>query len=238
MSSNAVGRFSALPYCARGDKHFPVALPADAERPVQWADADDVRPGAALNKYLGDGEFFAKYADRHAQQRFGDRKQAPTNDLTAPVVMPAQRTHGTVLVAAIAVLQDGRSHSAGDILTIAEQRGLIDPKTPPKYVYTALIEYIARANGNGRKPALVQNPDRTFRLNEPPDLWPPVDEPAVPPPSPEISALLDRLEKFANGPPAAFEEAVCDAFGALDSSLNTSAARKCPTAMPMHPWVH
>jgi DNA primase len=74
VSSNAVGRFSTLPYSARGHKHFPIALPADADSPVQWADADDVRPGAALKKYLDDGEFFAKYADRHGQQRFADRR--------------------------------------------------------------------------------------------------------------------------------------------------------------------
>lgn len=228
LSSNAVGRFSALPYCARGEKHFPIALPADAESPTQWPDADDVRPGAALNKYLDDGEFFAKYADRCVGQRFADRKHAPADPQTTTFVMPAQRTHGTVLVAAIAVLQDGRSHSADEILAIAQQRKLIDPKTPAKYVYTSLIEYIARANGNGRKPAIVQNPDRTFRINEPPDLWPPIDEPALPPPSPEISALLDRLEKFANGPPAAFEEAVCDAFGALGFIVEHLGGQKMP----------
>jgi DNA primase len=227
FSSNAVGRFSALPYSARGHTHFPIALPAEADDPAQWHLTYDVRP-AALANYLSAGEYFAKYVDPRAQQRFADRKREPGIPAVVAIPMPAQKTHGHVVAAAIAVLQDGRPHSAEDILKIAEQRGLVDSKTPPKYVYTSLIEYIARAKGNGRKPQIVQNADRTFRINEPPDLWPAVDEPPLPPPSAEITALIDRLIKHADGPPAAFEEAVCDAFTALGFIATHLGGQKMP----------
>ena len=143
--------------------------------------------------------------------------------------MPAQRSHGPIVNAAIAVLQDGLSHSAEEILQIADQRGLLGEKVTTKYVYTSLIEYIARANGNGRKPAVVQNADRSFRINEPPDEWPALQDEASPPSDPATEALIERLNATAaGGQPDAFEQAVCDAFDALGFAATHDGGQKAP----------
>jgi hypothetical protein len=141
----------------------------------------------------------------------------------------AATSHGPIIAAAIAVLQDGRSHTAAEILELARQRRLLETRTNDKYVYTSLIEYIARTNGNGRKPALVQNPDRSFRMNEPPDNWPAVDDPPHPPASPNVQALIDRLAATASGGNStAFEQAVCDAFEALGFDATHLGGQKSP----------
>src|SRR5487761_1974233 len=49
----------------------------------------------------------------------------------------------------------------------AIKRGLIPDTTLRKYVYSALIEYIARAIGRGRKSPIIQDEQRNFRINEP-----------------------------------------------------------------------
>lgn len=222
VQSNAVGRFSILPYSVRAQKGYPIAIPAgphfylpdDAPRP-------DTRVAGQLHAWVtmyGDG--FEDLTKRFWAQRFATVAKAPA--------MPAQRSHGPIVNAAIAVLQDGRSHSAEEIMQIAEQRGLLDERATQKYVYTSLIEYIARANGNGRKPAVVQNADRTFRINEPPDEWPPLaeEEPAS---DPTIEALIERLRATASGgKPAEFEQAVCDAFDALGFAATHDGGQKAP----------
>ena len=139
--------------------------------------------------------------------------------------------------AAVAVLQDGRSHTAEDILELALKRGLLDESATKKYVYTSLIEYIARAKGNGRKPAIVQNGDRSFRINEPPEDWPELPEEPAAELSPEIVTLIARLNQSAAGgsvaADAAFEQAVCDAFDALGFAATHLGGEKHPTATLM-----
>jgi len=229
FASNAIGRFSALPYCARGSAGFPLALPADCDDPSQWEASSGVH-ASQLKSWLRD-EYFSKYADRYASQRFADRKHNAAERKTASwsgVTMPAQKSHGPTINAAIAVLQDGRSHSAEEILQIAIQRGLLDAAFAPKYLYTSLIEYIARAIGNGRKPAIVQNADRSFRINEPPDDWPALEETPIPAPDARIAGLIDQLAATASGAPDAFEKAVCDAFDALGFTTTHLGGQKMP----------
>jgi Restriction endonuclease len=143
--------------------------------------------------------------------------------------MMVAKSHGPIVSAAIAVLQDGRSHTAQEILSIAAKRGLLEIATTQKYVYTSLIEYIARANGNGRKPAIVQNADRSFRINEPPDEWPAVADEPLPACAPDVTAIIDRLAATSRGgQPTAFEQAVCDAFKALGFSTTHDGREKSP----------
>lgn len=222
VQSNAVGRFSILPYSVRAAKNYPIAIPIDRNfhQPADFPLPDDSIAGMLRVWILTCGDGFEEQSKRFWAQRFAA--------VAKPPVMPAQRSHGPIVNAAVAVLQDGRSHSAEEILHIAEQRGLLDEKATQKYVYTSLIEYIARANGNGRKPAVVQNADRSFRINEPPDEWPPLKE-EEPASDPAVEALIDRLRASAGGgQPAAFEQAVCDAFDALGFAATHDGGQKAP----------
>ncbi|HEX3671661.1 MAG TPA: hypothetical protein VHT92_08165 [Candidatus Cybelea sp.] len=236
VQSNAVGRFSAVPFSVRASPGFPVAIPVDPNA-LEKEDAPFVNGRVRIENF---GEWMKKYedafttrADSFYRQAFGDRAErrkvsvAPAG--AERTKMAAQKSHGPIVSAAIAVLQDGQSHDAESILTIAEKRGLFGAPTTQKYVYTSLIEYIARAIGNGRKPAIVQNADRSFRINEPPDLWPALPDEAAHAPSTEIAALIERLDKSADGADtAAFEEAVCDAFEALGFSATHDGGQKAP----------
>jgi hypothetical protein len=124
---------------------------------------------------------------------------------------------GHVITAAIAVLADGLPRTAAEICTQALARGLVPPRTSKKYVYTALIEYIARTKGHERKPAIVQDSDRRFRANHPADPWPEAAD-ATPgrPPTPASLAALERVRATATGlDPAEFEAAVCALFATL-----------------------
>jgi Thermolysin metallopeptidase, alpha-helical domain/Thermolysin metallopeptidase, catalytic domain len=124
---------------------------------------------------------------------------------------------GHVITAAIAVLGDGLPRTAEEICSAALARKLVPAGTSKKYVYTALIEYIARTKGHERKPAIVQDPDRRFRANHRADPWPvPSDVPAVAVPAAASLAALERVRAASVGEdPAAFEEAVCELFGTV-----------------------
>lgn len=233
--SNAVGRFSCVPYAARGSAGYPIALPADPHDRASWEGATGVNAGgvAAWLEARGGSErgieLFGKFAAAHAAQAFAGRVEVPAYSAVVPAdIMPAQKSHGPIVNAAIAVLQDGRTHTAEDILAIALERHLLDAGTSRKYVYTSLIEYIARAKGNGRKPAIVENADRTFRINEPPDDWPELEAPAPSATSAETQALIDRLVATAQGAPGEFEQAVCDAFEALGFAASHLGGQKAP----------
>ncbi|TAM74552.1 hypothetical protein EPN44_10990 [bacterium] len=150
--------------------------------------------------------------------------------MTAANTAPWQ-ARGHMITAAIDVLGDGKVRSADQILAAALERQLVPPATNKRYVYTALIEYITRQLGHGRKPAIVQTPDRRFRINEPPDDWPDLDpqahaQPAIDAPT---QALMDRLDATAAGSdPAAFELAVCDAFAHLGFAATHLGGDKAP----------
>ncbi len=227
--SNAVGRFSAVPFSVRAQAGLPVAMPVD---PSALDGQHGYSPFAnGMVRVENFGDWMKKYADPFTtrpnsfyEQKFGGRVRVVQH-----AVMAAVKSHGPIVSAAIVVLQDGRPHTAESILAIATKRGLFSAPTTQKYVYTSLIEYIARANGNGRKPAIVQNADRTFRINEAPDLWPALSEKAVSAPTPEIAALIERLEQSAgSADTSAFEEAVCDAFAALGFAATHDGGQKAP----------
>jgi DNA primase len=212
VATNAPGRHSILPYSARASAGFPIALP------VAWTQFAQCENGSArvggLDAWIAaNGEAFAAELAVIQGQVFGDRgKVVP---LHAGVAMPV-KSRGHVVAAAITLLGDGVTRDADHICADAIARGLLPAGFERKLVYTALIEYIARANGNGRRPAIVQNGDRSFRINEPVDAWPAVAEPAPVPLSAQRQALIDELDKAAaSGDPTAFEVAVCDAFDAL-----------------------
>ena len=212
VSHNAVRMFSALPYSARGLDGLPIALP------IPW-ELLDTMPTASITV----AEFpahFAQYGDTlfNERHRIGEQHFPSTVIPSFAVVIPSvgaePRSRGTgPIAAAMQILSDGITRSADQILDEAVKERLLAAGYKPRYVYTALIEYIARANGNGRKPYIVQDEQRNFRLNEPPDDWPNLNPPLPRAPDPQAQALAARLATTATGSdPAAFEVAVCDAF--------------------------
>ncbi|MBV9720169.1 MAG: hypothetical protein JOZ77_12690 [Candidatus Eremiobacteraeota bacterium] len=230
VQTNAVARFSVLPYSVRAAPDYPLAFAIAKENATNQHNGRPLNGRVCAANFaewmerLGDP--FVTQPARFYEQRFAEFRH---ESVAWPEPMPAQKSHGPIVNAAITVLQDGLSHSADEILTIAMKRGLLDAKTTVKYVYTSLIEYIARANGNGRKPAVVQNADRSFRINEPPDEWPAVSEEQPKECGPEIAALIERLHRTASGADAnAFEEAVCDAFDKLGFAATHSGGQKAP----------
>lgn len=237
--SNAVGRFSVLPYSVRGTPGFPIAVPVDpSAEPVGVLEPfvnGSVRV-ANFAEWLDDhGETFASQPAAFWEQQFKDLAAAAAACDYAPAgvsvgggIVAPPRSHGPIVRAAVMVLQDGRSHTADEIFSLAVQRGLLDANAMRKYVYTSLIEYIARSRGNGRKPAIVQNADRSFRINEPPDAWPELNQAPPPECRPEVAALIERLHQSVAGLPAAFEQAVCEAFEALGFAATHVGGHKAP----------
>ncbi len=207
VSSNAAGHYSAVPYALR-------APGLTVCTPIRWAELDGFASAAAigtgdlaerLKKY---GELFAEQVKAIGDQTFGAGPPIPMRTTPEP--------RGHIIVAAIEILGDGKPRTADDLLAQALARGLVPPQTTRKYVYSALIEYIARQLGRGRKPPILQDAQRRFRINEPADDWPdivPVSQPA----GDEASrALAERLEATSTATdPAAFEAAVCDVFAHL-----------------------
>ena len=130
---------------------------------------------------------------------------------------PDDDVRGANIRAAVAVLADGKPRTADELLAAALARKLLAPSVSRKHLYIALTQYIARTKGVGRVPLIVQDPDRRFRANHPPDDWPEPRAPLAPrPPAANAAGLAGRLRATATGAdPEAFERAVCDAFAAL-----------------------
>ena len=228
IGSNAPGRHSALPYSARGTDGYPIAMP------VPWPmlgafENGSVRAGELDAWLQRHGEAFGAELAVLRPQAFGDRGKPVGAAIAGAGVMMKPASHGPIVAAAIAVLSDGAVMTADEILAEAVKRGLVASTMLKKYVYTSLIEYIARANGNGRRPKIVQTEDRSFRINEPEDHWPYVAMPPDPPVNKETQALIDRLGATAGGSdPQAFEQAVCDAFDALGFVSRHLGGQKAP----------
>ncbi len=146
-----------------------------------------------------------------------------------PVLVPATQPRGHVIRAAMKILSDGHSRDAQAILDAALARGLLTKNTSEKYVYIALTEFIARSIGHNRKPPIVQNPDRSFRMNEPLDDWPDVMLPAIQGDDEAAPALIARLRNTVSGDdPAAWEAAVCDAFAHVGFRAQHIGGHKAP----------
>jgi len=150
---------------------------------------------------------------------------------------------GHVITAAIAVLADGQPRTAEEICALALARGLVPPRTSKKYVYTALIEYIARTKGHERKPAIVQDRERKFRANHAADPWPaPADAPSGRASSTASIVALERVRATATGlDPAAFETAVCALFDSLGFAATHIGGNDAPDGYldaPMGPLAY
>lgn len=216
VAHNAVHAWSVLPYSLRGLDGLPVAVP------VRW-DELDALPFVTIDSLPARldavGDLLASERVRIGSQIF--RRQPPLSIEAG--------SHGHVIEAALHVLLDGRARSADQIFSDAVAQGLLPADFKAKYVYTALIEYIARAQGNGRRPAIVQDADRSFRFNEPADDWPNLPGAAPHAPDPQAGALAQRLTETSQGnDPTAFEIAVCDAFAHLGFAATHVGGNKAP----------
>ena len=117
-SSNAQGRYSALPYSLRGDPYLHVCAP------VTW----DELATLALDAFTAErfeerldsaGDLFAERVAAIGEQRL------PEQPRTAPAHARDVEPHGHVLRAAQRILEDGRPRDAGEILAEAVARGLL-----------------------------------------------------------------------------------------------------------------
>jgi hypothetical protein len=127
-----------------------------------------------------------------------------------------------LLDAAIAILADGKQRSADEILAEGQRRGLFDAGQTRKHIYTALSQYVQRTLGRGRKPDIVEDAERRFRLNRTVDDWPDIDTTGLPPLAipaavpPTAAAAVAALQSAAAGSdPLAFELAVRDLIALL-----------------------
>ncbi len=216
--SNAVGRFSALPYSLRARDELQVFTP------IGWSELAEMNSGdvTAANfptRLASHGDVFAKEVSAIGAQPSSDflssARQTVRNSILLPIPLNGE-PRGRIIQAAIAILDDGKPRDADAILAEAIARDLIPKTTTRKDVYTELIEYISRAKGHDRKPKITQDIDRKFRRNLPADDWPspkeslPTRSPA--PGSDELAARL--IAAGAGDDPAAYEQAVCDTFAA------------------------
>jgi DNA primase len=199
VSNNAVGRWTIVPYCYR-PKTGRIATP------IRWNELDSCD---ILGVPLADFEMRV--------QQHGD-VLAEWLNAQSPQLMYGTKNNakGAVIQAAITLLADGKARTAEQIVDEAVAQNLMKP-TPATTAYVSLISYITRCKGRARHCDIVENPDKTFRLNEPPDAWPVVP---VTPPAPltkDQQDLIDRLHTSVldGDDPDHFEIAVCDAFTAL-----------------------
>jgi bifunctional non-homologous end joining protein LigD len=224
VKSNAPGLHSALPYSLRGpDARYAVA-------PVTWGEIESLGAGelrfeaTQVVHRARAGDLFATQSAAIGAQAFAAAAAHAAPQTMAPWTQP----RGHVIRAAIEVLADGHARDAQAILHDAIARGLLTSATSEKYVYVALTEYIARSKGHDRKPPIVQDPDRSFRINEPLDDWPDVALPQAPPPDDATAALIARLRKTVSDEPTAWEVAVCDAFAHLGFRATHMGGHKAP----------
>ena len=127
-----------------------------------------------------------------------------------------------IIDAALNVLADGRPRTADMILAEGNKRALFPTDMTRKRLYTALSQYVERANGRGRKPQLIEDDQHRFRINHAIDDWPEFDLTGLAPlatlpsPSPTVKAAIDALRRAGACPdPTAFEIAACNAFNCL-----------------------
>jgi DNA primase len=211
VSSNAARRFSAVPYSLRAP-HLNAVVPIRWDEVDAFDRADGVDADAMLARVERLGDVFAAELRAIGPQRFAD---LPTQTRSALTMATTPGPRGHIITAAIEILDDGKARTAQELLAEALKRNLVPAGTTPHYIYTALFEYIGRQLGRGRKPPIVQDAQRLFRINEPPDDWPDV-LPSSPAPAEGVQALCDRIEATSTADdPAAFEAACCDAFARL-----------------------
>ncbi len=218
-SSNAVGRFSSLPYSLGALDALPVFAPIGWDE-IATCQSGDVTAANLPTRLAAKGDVFAKAVAAIGEQRSERFLAMAAGERLRPAMFSLMfdgEPRGRIIRAAIVILDDGKPRDADALCAEAIARGLVPKTTTRKDVYTELIEYISRAKGHDRIPKLVQDPDRRFRRNLPADDWP---APKTPLPVrgavPGADALVAALRATGAGPdPAAYERAVCDAFAAL-----------------------
>ena len=153
---------------------------------------------------------------------------------------PVLASPSPLLDAALSILADGKPRSADEILAEGQRRQLFDRGQTRKHVYTALSQYVERTLGRGRKPLIIEEGDRRFRLNQPVDDWPALDTTGLPPlaipaqPPPSAAATIAALQTATAGTDsAAFERAVCATFELFGFSATHVGGNDAPTATPM-----
>lgn len=126
---------------------------------------------------------------------------------------------GKVLDVVFSILADGKPRSTAEIVAEARRQRLLPERVTPQQISGALSLNIERALLHGRKPFVVQDPDRRFRLNRPIDDWPEIDTTSLAPLAAPAEApagaatAIAALRKAASGSDSvAFEVAVCSTF--------------------------
>lgn len=208
VSSNAKGQYSALPYSLRAQGLTVCA-------PVEWSEIEDL-PHAGVFTADTFPERLRTHGDLFAKELAQIGRQVSPCVADIPMHGRPPMPHAHIIIAAIEILGDGRARTAHEILEAALTRGLVPKQTTYKYVYSALIEYVARQKARDRKSPIVQGEEKHFRIDEPPDDWPDFVHARAQDSDEAAEALCNRLDETGSGKdPAAFETAVCDAFAHL-----------------------
>jgi hypothetical protein len=208
---NAYHRYTILPYSLYPGYDLPMATPVpwealDLDVKIEPLTADRFTGFVALH-----GDAFTRDVERIGKQTLPHiTKKKSTPPLES---VETSATHGRIITAALAILEDGKPRTADELLEEALARKLLTSTTLSKNLSGTLVDYIARWMYRGRKPQIVQGADRRFRINEPPDDWPDLVKIATPPNDDAVDALVNRLKTTSRGEdPTAFEIACCDAF--------------------------
>jgi DNA primase len=217
-ATNAVDRFSALPYSLRGDAEATMATP------VRWETLG--RGGVCLTAsafaeaFARDGDdVFAREIARIGSQRLPHRAAAFAFARTA-----IDDAHGRVLAAVRAILADGRARTMDAICEEAIALGLVPATTIGNYIRNSVTTVIDRERRRGETPEFVILPDGRCRANVPVDPFPSFAAATVP--DAETEALVARLARSSvrdvapeadDGPDigAPFERDVALAFARL-----------------------
>jgi DNA primase len=207
VSTNAVGRWSMVPYSLIG----PEAT--TGVTPLRWDELDTIGSALPCDALLARlaVDVFDEEVRRIGAQRFAG----------GPVVLVSGEGHGQILVAVRAVLADAKPHSAAEICSEGIARGLLPATTIPAYVQHGIATLLDRERDRGEKPEFVILPDGAYRLNVPVDPYAgfvePVRDRSIL--DPLIAALRSAVVRQTPATPddgpnigAPFERAVAEAF--------------------------
>jgi DNA primase len=198
---NAPDLGSSLPYTVIAGPELRVLLPADRRQlEAELRKPHDLKAAQGIA-----GDPF-----REAVKRIGPQR-LPRMERKATGPVPMYEPRAAAITASIEILSDGVPRTADQILAELHRRQIELPASADrKYIYVRLKDYIERTTARGRKPAIVQDPDRRFRINHPGDDWP-VLRPAAAREDP--GELIKRLRAASSGKSSEeFELAVCAAF--------------------------
>jgi DNA primase len=210
VSTNAVGRWSMVPYSLIG------AAATTAVTPIRWNELDTIGaalPCDAVAARVADDVFDAEVR-RIGIQRFAGGR----------LVLVSGSGHGQILATVRAVLADAKPHTAAEICREGIARGLLPATTLPAYVQHGIATLLDRERDRGEKPEFIVLPDGEYRLNVPVNPYAGFHEPV--PDRSAIDPLLATLRATVvrstpapadDGPNigAPFERAVADAFAFL-----------------------